>query len=145
MAFKSSSARYWVLLLMTSIMVPKAVPKLLWPVQEFRGIGDAPAAEAGNGIAAQAGGVPIVKLGAREEIIVAGIHSFCLQGDAARRVTGATMAEAFDEIGAAIPHRVLAFGRREADIAEKQKVPYLQRPAHIQRRAYLAWLIGLGY
>ena len=94
----------------------------------------APTPDAARRIRGDVGRVPGPDLRARQ--CAAGL---LLHQEAARRVTGAAMRGAFDQIGAPIPRRRLFRIGREDRRVQKQKIPAQHRQADIHRKRQLGF------
>ncbi|MNH03217.1 hypothetical protein D3C79_624710 [compost metagenome] len=71
-------------------------------------------------------------------------HGLFLEGDTTRGMTGATMAQTLDQIGAAVDQRVAVRVGLERLVVEERPVPQRQPPAHVEWPAHVGGLIGLA-
>lgn len=96
---------------------------------------------------AQAQGLPLFD-GFSGEVELPGTtgfaHGFFLEGDAARSMAGAAVAEPLYQVGAAVDHRVRVAGGGERRVVEERPVPQRQAPALVERPAHRARRIRLG-
>src|SRR6185437_11134090 len=93
--------------------------------------------------AAQIGRRPGVELGALKIGAARRIERLLLKRPATRGVAGAAMAEALDEIGAAIPRGVVIGIRRIGAALREENIPDRERPAPAEHAADFARLVRL--
>src|SRR5579863_532496 len=91
-----------------------------------------PSTETGPHVAAQARSIPGVERRPCEIARAAVVERLFLNTDAAGGMTGAAMAGALDQIGAAIPRGVMAGLRDIAGTWSEKVVPHRERPAEAQ-------------
>jgi hypothetical protein len=91
-----------------------------------------PGTEAGPHVAAKTWSIPSVELRSGKKVRAAVIERLFLQTDAARGVAGAAMARALDQIGAAIPGRVVVWLCDIASARREEEIPERERPAEAQ-------------
>lgn len=114
--------------------------------QEADQVGFAPAAQSGPVVAAQALGDPVLQRRAAGQVgrAIARRQGLLLHAQPTRGMAGATVAKAFDQVGAARQHRVLPGGGLEVlHLGSEGPAPECQRPAHRQRPRDVAGLVGL--
>ncbi|MND87398.1 hypothetical protein D3C80_793980 [compost metagenome] len=112
-------------------------------LEELRDLGLAPAPQPGVGVGTQARCIPAIEQGTSEERLAAVIQGLFVEGQAPRRMAAATVARALDDVGAAVPLRILPGLVGVWRGGGEQAVPHGNGPSPVQRPGNVAGKVGL--